>query len=162
MTDVFPRIFQDFEHETLRFRGVFDVCGRRYGMAEKTESGTLRQQAMRERNRLQKLLKQSNAERAQALRPLCENVGWMKARLDAAREEIGEAPLMVEYQHGEKQSGVTENPAIRAYESLFRSYVTGLSKILDALPSAAAEAAIEKAPKQTKLAMIKARREKTG
>lgn len=127
----------------------------------KTDSELIRQ-ALRERNRLQKLLKQSSSERAQALKPLCENVGWLKARLDAAREEIGEEPLTVEYQNGEKQSGVTENPALRAYEGLFRSYIAGLAKIVDALPPAAAEVALNKAAPQTKLALIKARREKAG
>ena len=129
-------------------------------MPKNAEESELQRQAARERNRLLKLLKQSSSERAQALRPMCENVGWMKARLDVARTEIGEAPLTVEYQHGEKQSGVTENPAIKAYESLFRAYVAGLAKIIDALPPAAADVAINKAPAQTKLALIKARREK--
>lgn len=129
-------------------------------MPKNVEESELQQQAARERNRLLKLLKQSSSERAQALRPMCGNVGWMKARLDVARAEIGEAPLTVEYQNGEKQSGVTENPAIKAYESLFRAYVAGLAKIIEALPPAATDVAINKAPAQTKLALIKARREK--
>lgn len=129
-----------------------------------TEQDELQRQAFRERNRLQKLLKQTTPEKAAALRPLCENVGWMKARLDLAREEIAGEPLTVEYQHGEKQSGVTENPAIKAYEALFRSYVTGLSKIMDALPAAALASAMAKEPKKTQLAVIYERRakEKTG
>lgn len=131
-------------------------------MSEIQPDNELKRQALRERNRLQKLLKQSSSERAQALKPLCENVGWLKARLDVAREEIGEEPLTVEYQNGEKQSGVTENPALRAYEGLFRSYIAGLAKIVDALPPAAAEVALNKAAPQTKLALIKARREKAG
>lgn len=129
-------------------------------MSESQTDNELKRQALRERNRLQKLLKQSSSERAQALKPLCENVGWLKARLDVAREEIGDAPLTVEYQHGEKQSGITENPAFRAYEGMFRSYVAGLAKIIDALPPAAADVAINKVSPQTKLALIKARREK--
>lgn len=145
-----------------RGSGVSDICGRRKGVSEIQNDNELKRQALRERNRLQKLLKQSNSERAQALMPMCENVGWMKARLDVARKEIGEAPLTVEYQHGEKQSGVTENPAIKAYESLFRAYIAGLSKIIDALPPTAAEAAIANAPNRTMLEMIKSRREKTG
>lgn len=126
------------------------------------DESELTRQALRERNRLVKLLKQTSAERAQTLKPVCENVGWMKARLDAARTEIGDAPLTVEYQNGDKQSGITENPALRVYESLFRSYIAGLAKILDALPPSAADAAINKAPVQTQLALIKARREKAG
>lgn len=131
-------------------------------MSERQQDNELKRQALRERNRLMKLLKQSSSERAQALKPMCENVGWMKARLDAAREEIADAPLTVEYQNGEKQSGVTENPALRAYESLLRSYIAGLAKIIDALPPAAADVAINKAAPQTKLALIKSRRESAG
>lgn len=129
---------------------------------DKTQDGELRRQACRERNRLNKLVKAASPERAQALKPLCENVGWMKARLDMAREEIGEAELTIEYQHGKDQSGVMENPAIRAYEGLFRSYIAGLAKILDALPQAAAEKATAEAPKKTQLELIRARRANAG
>ncbi len=130
-------------------------------MADAAES-ELRRQAFRERNRLLKLVKASSPERATALRPLCENVGWMKARLDIAREEIGEADLTIEYQHGKDQYGVTENPVFRAYEALFRSYVSGLVKILEALPPAEAAAAAAKETKRTQLALIAARREQAG
>lgn len=127
-----------------------------------TQDSELRRKACRERNRLLKLVKQSGSERAQALRPLCDNVGWMKARLDMAIEELGEAEMTVEYQHGKDQSGVMENPAIRAYEGLFRAYIAGLTKLLDALPPAEAAAAAAKEPKKTQLAMIWARRENAG
>ena len=126
------------------------------------EDSERRRQAYRERNRLLKLVKTSSPERAQVLRPLCENVGWMKARLDMAREEIGEAELTIEYQHGGGQSGVTENPVFRAYEALFRSYISGLGKLLDALPPAAAAAAAAKEPKKTQLALIYERRKQAG
>ena len=126
------------------------------------EDSELRRQAYRERNRLLKLVKASSPERAQVLRPLCENVGWMKARLDMAREEIGEAKLTIEYQHGGGQSGVTENPVFRAYEALFRSYISGLGKLLDALPPAVAAAAAAKEPKKTQLALIYERRKQAG
>ena len=126
-------------------------------MANEYES-ELRHQAFRERNRLQKLIKKTSPERAQVLKPLCENVGFLKARLDMAREELDGEPLVIEYQHGKDQSGTTENPAFRAYEGLFRSYVAGLAKILDALPQAVSTAAFNAEPKQTQLAIIKARR----
>lgn len=126
------------------------------------EDSELRRQAYRERNRLLKLVKTSSPERAQVLRPLCENVGWMKARLDMAREEIGEAGLTIEYQHGGGQSGVTENPALRAYEALFRAYISGLGKLLDELPPATAAAAAAKEPKKTQLALIYERRKQAG
>lgn len=124
-----------------------------------TEINAFKQAAARERNRLLRLLKASSPFRAQALKPVCENVGWMKAQLDRAREEIGDAALVVEYQHGKDQSGTMINPAYTAYEMLFKSYVSGLAKILDALPPAAAKAAEAQEPKGTVLALVRARKE---
>lgn len=124
----------------------------------------LRRNAQREQSKLLKLLRKSAPEKAQALRPMCENVGWLKARLDLAREELGAAPITVEYQNGETQRGTTENPAIKAYEGLFRSYLAGMSKILDALPGEAAKVAASQVSeaKQTKLELIRSRRDRAS
>lgn len=130
-------------------------------MSKEYES-ELRRQACRERNRLVKILKESTPERAKALRPVCENVGFLKARLDLARDELEGEDLIIEYQHGKDQSGTMENPIFRAYEGLFRAYIAGLGKILDALPPAKAANIAEKEPKKTQLALIMAKREASG
>lgn len=128
-------------------------------MKKTDEENELERDARRETNRLVKLVRGTIPARAQVIRPLCENVGWMKAKLDRARARIGEDDLTVEYQHGKDQSGIMANPALTAYEMLFKSYVSGLVKILDQLPPAEAQRAIEKEPKKTMLAIIQERRE---
>lgn len=127
-------------------------------MADEYQS-ELRRQACRERNKLQKLLKETTPERAKVLKPVCENVGFMKARLDLAQAELEGQDLVIEYQHGKDQTGVMENPIFRAYEGLFRSYIAGLGKILDSLPPAKASHAAAQEPKKTQLALIMAKRE---
>lgn len=128
-------------------------------MKKTDEENELERDAHRETNRLVKLVRGTIPARAQVIRPLCENVGWMKAKLDRARARIGEDDLTIEYQHGKDQSGIIANPALTAYEMLFKSYISGLVKILDQLPPAEAQHTIEKEPKKTMLAIIQERRE---
>lgn len=72
--------------------------------------------------------------RRKTLVPVIENVTWMREHLDAARLELTGCELVEEYTNGNGMTGDRENLALRAYESLFKTYMLGMSKILDALP----------------------------
>ena len=67
------------------------------------------------------------------------NVSWMKSKLDDARTAIGEDGITVEYDNGGGQTGVRENPAFRAYEALWKTYLSGLDALLKLLPEGAGE-----------------------
>lgn len=75
-----------------------------------------------------------NDEKIQSLDPVILNVSWMKSKLDDARETIGEEGITVEYDNGGGQSGVRENPAFRAYEALWKTYLSGLDMLIKLLP----------------------------
>lgn len=69
-------------------------------------------------------------ERRKLLQPVIENVGWMKERLDAIRDEIGEDSAVIEYNNGGGQSGIRVNPLYKEYESMWTAYSKGISIIL--------------------------------
>lgn len=89
-----------------------------------------------ERRKLAKFLAKNglNDEKIKSLDPVILNVSWMKSKLDDAREAIGEEGITVEYDNGGGQSGVRENPAFRAYEALWKTYLSGLDMLIKLLP----------------------------
>ncbi|MBR5285332.1 MAG: hypothetical protein IKU30_00390 [Clostridia bacterium] len=81
--------------------------------------------------------------RIKALEPIIENVAWMKIKLDDAREKIATSSVVIPYDNGGGQSGIRENPLYKGYESLWKSYITGMDRILGALPKEAIETVAE-------------------
>lgn len=72
--------------------------------------------------------------RIELLAPVIENTAWMKAKLDEARELIRNASVAIPYDNGGGQTGIRENPLFKGYESLWKSYMSGLNVIMAALP----------------------------
>lgn len=96
----------------------------------------LRQRADEEKNRIVGILKEAgiSERRMQMLGPVIENVSWMKAKLDDSRTLIKNSNIVVPYDNGGGQRGIRENPAFRGYESLWKSYMQGMNRVLDTLP----------------------------
>lgn len=113
-----------------------------------------------EQNRLKRILKKAEVskERQEMLAPIIENTAWMRHKLEDARQKIKTTSIIIAYDNGGGQKGMRENPAFRGYESLFKAYMLGMGKILEALPpeAAAAEAAkVESDQPKTVLSMIR-------
>lgn len=91
----------------------------------------------KERLRIRRQLKRAGVtdERIKLLEPVIENVAYMRVRLVSARQELIGEPLVSEYDNGGGQTGTRENPAYKGYEALWRSYMLGVAKILEALPA---------------------------
>lgn len=125
------------------------------------EESDIQKRAEKERRRLAKILKDAEVSKARqdALAEVVTNVAWMKVKLDDARAAIKTAQIAIAYDNGGGQKGIRENPLFRGYESLWKSYSVGMTKILDALPPEAAkeaEAPEEAAPK-TVLSIVRQR-----
>ena len=75
-----------------------------------------------------------NEKKVQMLEPVIENTAWMKAKLDETREAIKTTSVVIPYDNGGGQRGLRENPLFKGYESLWRSYMSGLNKIMESLP----------------------------
>jgi hypothetical protein len=95
-----------------------------------------------EKTRIKRLLKESGTSdaRMKMLEPVIENVAWMKIKLDQAREKIKSSGIVMPYDNGGGQTGIRENPAFKGYEALWKSYMAGMSKLLEAMPPEVIEA----------------------
>ena len=91
---------------------------------------------MDEAERLRELLAACNVsnEKIDILSTLIENTAWMKEKLDDAREKIASSSVAIPYDNGGGQKGIRENPLFKGYESLWKSYITGMSKLLEYVP----------------------------
>ena len=95
-----------------------------------------------EKTRIKRLLKESGTSdaRMKMLEPVIENVAWMKIKLDQAREKIKTSGIVMPYDNGGGQTGIRENPAFKGYEALWKSYMAGMSKLLETMPPEVIEA----------------------
>ena len=98
-----------------------------------------------EKQRLTSLLFSCNVkkEMIDALETVIDNTAWMKIKLEEAREAVKNSGVAIAYDNGGGQKGIRENPLFKGYEALFKSYISGLSKILDAIPEQAAKEAVQ-------------------
>jgi len=128
------------------------------------DEADIKSRANKEKNRLNLILKKANISkrRMDALRPVIENTAWMKVKLDDARAAIKNAQIAVAYNNGGGQKGLRENPLFKGYESLWKSYMLGMGRILDALPPEVVNEATEpeEAAPQTVLALVRSKHTK--
>lgn len=85
-----------------------------------------------------------STKRIKALESIIENTAWMKIKLDDAREAVKTSNVVIPYDNGGGQTGLRENPLFKGYESLWKSYMAGMCKILDCLPNEQVNVEVEK------------------
>ena len=110
-----------------------------------------------EQNRITDLLSEVGIsdKRMKLLEPIILNTAWMKAKLDDAREAIKNSNIVISYDNGGGQKGIRENPLFKGYESLWRSYMAGMAKILESLPQEQIEQAVEIEKPVTMLELVR-------
>lgn len=72
--------------------------------------------------------------RQDAMDAIIDNIAWMKVKLDETREMIKSSSVAIPYDNGGGQTGIRENPLFKGYESLFKTYMSGMEQILSLLP----------------------------
>lgn len=115
--------------------------------------------AEQERQRIMDILEDADISprRMKMLAPIIENVSWMRAKLEDARELIKNSNVAIPYDNGGGQKGIRENPAFKGYEALWKSYLGGMAKILESLPTEQIQEATDEARPQTVLDAIRAK-----
>lgn len=81
-------------------------------------------------------------DRIDLLTTIIDNTAWMKIKLDDTREKVKNSSVVIPYDNGGGQRGIRENPLYKGYESLFKSYVSGMDKLLSFLPKEGAKEAV--------------------
>lgn len=121
----------------------------------------IKERAEAEQNRINEILKEVgiSERRMKLLAPVILNTAWMKAKLDDAREAIKNSQIVISYDNGGGQKGIRENPLFKGYEALWKSYMTGMNRILDALPPEIIkeETTPEEAAPRTVLELVRAK-----
>lgn len=115
----------------------------------------------KEQNRLVRCLKKSNVDpvRLDVVKPVIEHVSWMYVKLCEAKDQMADEPIMVEYDNGGGQTGIRENPIFKAYESLWKSYLSGVKVITETLPDTNPNDLVDKDMKPDNvLSLVKAKR----
>ena len=108
---------------------------------------------------------QVSENRIKSLEPVIENVAWMKEKLDDARAKIATSSVVIPYDNGGGQTGLRENPLYKGYESLFKSYITGMDRIFSVLPKEVQETAaeeIKEAAPKTVLELVRGKHAKNA
>ena len=122
----------------------------------------LKARANEEKKRITAILKDAgiSKRRMDMLKPVIENVSWMRAKLDDSRDLIKNSNIVMPYDNGGGQKGIRENPAFKGYESLWKAYMQGMNRILDTLPPEQIQAATDDIRPQTVLDSIRAKHSK--
>lgn len=117
----------------------------------------IKARAEEEQKRIADLIKEVGIsdKRQKLLEPIILNTAWMKAKLDDAREAIKNSNIVISYDNGGGQKGIRENPLFKGYESLWRSYMAGMGKILDSLPQETIEESVEVEKPATMLELVR-------
>lgn len=66
----------------------------------------------------------------------------------------------MEYDNGGGQTGVRENPAFRAYEALWKTYLSGLDALLKQLPAQMEPEQLAEVPPVSPLAVVQGRKKR--
>lgn len=124
----------------------------------------IKERAEEEQNRILAILTDIGIsdKRMQMLEPIILNTAWMKAKLDDAREAIKNSNIVISYDNGGGQKGIRENPLFKGYESLWRSYMAGMAKILDSLPQEQIEQVVEIEKPATMLELVRNKHRKNA
>lgn len=123
----------------------------------------IKERAEQEQGRIKDILYDVGVsdKRMRLLDPVIINTAWMKAKLDDARAAIKNAQIAISYDNGGGQKGIRENPLFKGYESLWKSYMQGMSKILECLPPENIEAETEEIVKpKTMLDLVRDKHKK--
>ena len=117
----------------------------------------IKARAEEEQNRIIELLNEVgiSAKKMKLLEPIVLNTAWMKVKLDDAREAIKNSNIVISYDNGGGQKGIRENPLFKGYESLWRSYMAGMAKLLESLPQEQIEQAAEIEKPVTMLELVR-------
>lgn len=100
-------------------------------------------------------------KRKKLLAPIIENTAFMKVKLEEAQKMVKETSVVIQYDNGGGQKGIRENPIFKGYEALWKSYMSGMNILINALPPEVAKEEKTKATEvRTMLEVVRDRHKK--
>ncbi|MCL1999441.1 MAG: hypothetical protein FWG65_11820 [Turicibacter sp.] len=75
-----------------------------------------------------------DANRLATVRALIDNAAWTTVKLSELQQAIDAEGCAVEYQNGERQSGVSQSPNVKTHIALTKNLTTILKQLSDLAP----------------------------
>lgn len=118
----------------------------------------LKRLARAEEKQIRRILEDLPVKQQEALEPVVQNTAWMKIQLDRSRDLIATDRIVMNYDNGGGQEGIRENPAFKGYEALWKAYMQGINKILEATAGKVSQEGKERLQQPSVLELVKAKR----
>lgn len=120
---------------------------------------SIKRTATVEANRLRQLLFDCGVSEARvdALGTVIDETAWMKAKLTETRQNIKSTQVVIP----DGKGSIKENPLYKGYEALWKSYLSGMDRIIAEVPKPKAEQEAENVEKpKTMLQLIREKHRK--
>ncbi len=120
---------------------------------------SIKRTATVEANRLRQLLFDCGVSEARvdALGTVIDETAWMKAKLTETRQNIKSTQVAIP----DGKGSIKENPLYKGYEALWKSYLSGMDRIIAEIPKPKAEEEAENVEKpKTMLQLIREKHRK--
>lgn len=95
------------------------------------------------------------------LEPVIDEVAFMRVKLVETHHDLEQMDVAIPYDNGGGQTGIRENPQFKAYESLLKSYLMALDRIIAVLPKDVQESIEENTDKENVLELVRSMHKKS-
>lgn len=106
----------------------------------------------REYKKVSRLIERCPEDLRDGLSGIAQHLAFIKVKLDEGKDECADEKLTAIYDNGGGQIGTRENPALKAYANLLKTYISGMKELISAVPQ---ESAAEDHKEQTMLELIR-------
>lgn len=73
----------------------------------------------------------------QMLAPVVDLLAWQRVTLEETVKKLSGENIVIEYDNGGGQTGTRQNPLFKSVMDLWRGYLAGIDKLIQALPKEA-------------------------
>lgn len=88
----------------------------------------------REYKKAKKIIENCPENLKNGLDGIAQHLAFVKVKLDEGKDECAEESLTAIYDNGGGQLGMRENPKIKAYTNLLKTYISGMKELISAVP----------------------------
>lgn len=111
----------------------------------------------REYKKVARLIDRCPEDLRDSLSGMAQHLAFVKVKLDEGKDECADEKLTAIYDNGGGQIGTRENPALKAYTNLLKTYISGMKELISAVPQESAAEEIKDQRNMLELIMDKRR-----
>lgn len=88
----------------------------------------------REYKKVARLIDRCPEDLRDGLSGIAQHLAFVKVKLDEGKDECANEKLTTIYDNGGGQIGTRENPALKAYTNLLKTYISGMKELISSVP----------------------------